>query len=112
MSEIKRIVDELKRIHNGETWHGPSLKSSLAGITAEQAAAHPLAGAHSIWEIVRHIAGWEKVILRRLEGHKMTEPEEGDFPESSNTGISEWSQVIAELDLTHEQLIKGVSGLS
>ena len=52
MSEIKRINDQLKRAFEGTAWHGPSVSEVLAGVTAEQAAAHPIAGAHSIWEIV------------------------------------------------------------
>src|SRR5713226_2034192 len=67
MSEIKRIGDQLKRAFEGKAWHGPSVSEVLAGVTAEQAAAHPLAGAHSIWEITLHIATWERVGRRRIE---------------------------------------------
>ncbi len=35
---------------------------------AGQAAARPVAGAHSILELVLHIAAWERVARRRLEG--------------------------------------------
>ena len=58
---IQTIIDELKEIHDGEPWHGPSLKEILSGVTAEQAAAKPLANAHSIWEITLHVAAWEGV---------------------------------------------------
>ncbi len=66
MSEIENILDELRRIHDGDAWHGPALKESLSGVTAEQAAARPVAGAHSVWEIVRHVTDWENVFRRRL----------------------------------------------
>jgi hypothetical protein len=59
MSEIHRIADQLKRSLEGEAWHGPALRELLSGVTAKQAAARPLAGAHSIWEIVLHIIGSE-----------------------------------------------------
>src|ERR1043165_1257515 len=80
MSEATSIADELKEIHNGNAWHGPSLQESLAGLTAEQAAARPIPNAHSIWEIVAHIGAWENVIRQRLEGKSLTQPEEGGFP--------------------------------
>src|SRR2546428_4142197 len=56
MSEIQTIIDELKSIHDGDPWHGPSLKEILSGVTAEQAAPKPLTNAHSIWELTLHIA--------------------------------------------------------
>ena len=61
MSEITRIVEELNKIHQGDAWHGLSLHEALAGLTAEQAAARLLANAHTIWELVSHIAAWENV---------------------------------------------------
>ncbi len=42
MSETKRIKDQLSRAFDGEAWHGPSVFEVLAGVTAEQAAAHPV----------------------------------------------------------------------
>lgn len=80
MSEIADIVDELRKIHEADAWHGMSLREALTGLSPEQAAAHPLPNAHSIWEIVNHIAGWEDVFRRRLEGEVVSEPEAGDFP--------------------------------
>ena len=65
MSEIKAIIEELKNIHDGNAWHGASRKDALDGLTRDQAAAHPLKQAHSVWEIVAHIAVWEDVFHRR-----------------------------------------------
>ena len=64
MKELERIKDQFQRAFNGQAWHGPSLLSLLAGVTAEQAAAHPVPGAHSIWELTLHIAAWESEIGR------------------------------------------------
>lgn len=68
MREVERIARQLKRAHEGHAWHGPSLKELLGGVTAEQAAARPVAGAHTIWELVLHVEAWERVALRRLGG--------------------------------------------
>jgi uncharacterized damage-inducible protein DinB len=65
MNEVQRIVDQLRRAFEGEAWHGPAVMQILEGITAAQAAAHPASGAHSIWEIVLHIAAWEGAVSRR-----------------------------------------------
>lgn len=56
-AELSRLAEQLARALEGEAWHGLSVLEVLAGITAEQAAAHPIAGAHSIWELVLHLCG-------------------------------------------------------
>ena len=34
MTEIERILDQLKRAYEGDAWHGPSVREALAGVTA------------------------------------------------------------------------------
>ncbi len=68
MTEIYRIVDQMDRAFGGDAWHGPSLESLLDGITAEQASQHPVAGAHSIWELVNHIASWNSIVQHERGG--------------------------------------------
>jgi uncharacterized damage-inducible protein DinB len=111
MSELTAVIEELKSIQLGDPWHGPSLHQALEGLTAEQAAAKPLANAHSIWEIVSHIAGWESVFRRRLEGQQTTEPEAGDFP-SVKVSDQGWIEALTMLETEHEKLLKVISGLS
>ena len=67
MTEVQRIREQFQRAFNGEAWHGPSVLKILDGVTAQQAAAHPIPGAHSIWELTLHIAAWENACRRRLE---------------------------------------------
>src|SRR5438046_2041706 len=112
MSEAKNIAGELKIIHDGDAWHGPSLLKSLAGLTAEQAAARPLPNAHSIWEIVAHIAAWENVVRLRLEGKPLTEPEEGDFPATVEVSEEAWARTLERLNETHEHLLDAIAKLS
>ena len=71
MSEINRIVDQMDRAFAGDAWHGPSLASLLEGISAEDAAKHPVRGAHSIWELVNHIAAWNSIVRQRAEGTRL-----------------------------------------
>ncbi len=106
MSELAATIDILQRIHNGDAGHGPSISDSLAGVTAAQAAAKPIAAAHSIWELVLHIAAWEGVCLSRLNGQAISEPAEGHFPPVTDTSEAAWQQAIVKLDSTHGQLIE------
>src|SRR5438105_14630403 len=68
MTEIERILDQLKRAYEGSGWYGSSVREVLSGVTAEQAQARPFAKAHSIWELTHHIAVWESTARRRLSG--------------------------------------------
>jgi len=112
MSKIQTIIDELKNIHDGEAWHGPSLKEILSGVTARQAAARPLAKAHSIWELTLHIAAWEGVFMRRLAGLTIEEPEEGDFPPVTDTSEEAWRRTLVRFDERHRSLVEAIAGLT
>jgi uncharacterized damage-inducible protein DinB len=109
MTEIATIIDELQRIHDGDAWHGASLKDNLTGVTAEQAAAKPIAAGHSIWELVLHIAAWEGVLLNRLNGQSTGEPEEGDFPAITDTSENAWLEAQARMNNKHRQLVESLS---
>jgi uncharacterized damage-inducible protein DinB len=112
MSKIQAIIGELKDVYDGDAWHGPSLKETLTGVTARQAAAKPLANAHSIWELALHIAGWEDVFRHRLNGHVITEPEDGDFPPATDVNEDSWGRALSKLDESHRQLIAAVAELT
>ena len=112
MSEIQTIIDELKNIHDGDAWHGPSLKEILSGVSAEQAAAKPLANAHSIWGLTLHVAAWEGVFMRRLAGLQMNEPEEGDFPAVTDASEEAWRRTLNWFDEGHRRLIEAVATLT
>ena len=112
MSEILFIVDQLKLAFDGEPWHGPALMEVLDGIDAKAALERPIANAHCIWELVIHLAGWEQVILRRLEGQVATLNDAQNFGHLDSTTEPSWMSAIAILRQNHAQLIRLVSGLS
>src|SRR5204862_6549005 len=105
----ERILDQLKRAYEGGAWHGPSVKE-LLHVTAEQAHARPLANAHTIYELVRHIAGWEDVGRRRLQGDPaevpISSPE--DWPPAGDSTEAAWQQAKAALDRGHQALVEAI----
>lgn len=111
MSEVGNLLDELKRIQEGDAWHGLALREILAGVTAEKAG-RTANGSHSIWELVLHISAWEEVFCDRLEGHQRNEPEEGDFPPVRKASEEGWNQVLYNLEESHSRLIRTVSRLT
>ena len=62
----------------------------LNGVTAEKAVAKLIANSHSIWEIVHHLAAWNTVVRRRLEGERVEAPDEGDWSSVKDMSGTAW----------------------
>lgn len=108
MTEVSRIVDELRRAYDGDPWHGPNLTCLIDGIAADVAAAHPIPGAHSILEIVLHIAAWMGEARERLIGAPPGQPAEGDWPDHGDTGEVGWKLAKSKLAAAHEALLRAL----
>lgn len=98
MSECDRIWDLLQRsFEGGEAWRCPSLRDLMGSVSAEQAAARPIPGAPSIWELVLHLAVCEDVARRRLEGETVEHlPDSLAWPRPREVSSAGWLQ--AKLD--------------
>lgn len=109
MKETARIADQLSRAYAGKAWHGPSVRVLLKGVTAEQAAQRPIPDAHSIWELVLHIAAWDRVVAERIQGGKTTElPPEKNFPSVADTSGVAWKKTLQGLDRQHKALVAAI----
>ena len=111
MTEVDRIRDQFRRAFEGEAWHGPSVLALLEGVTAEQAAAHPIPGAHSIWDLTLHIAAWERACLRRLQGDPAQLSDEEDWRPVNDTSEAAWENTKEYLIDTHRQLLEAIAAL-
>ena len=109
MTETERIRNQFERAFDGEAWHGPSVLSLLNGVTAEQAAAHPIPGAHSIWELTLHIAAWEDACRRRLEGDPAQLSDDENFPPIADTSAAAWESAKAKLTDVHRRLLDAIT---
>jgi uncharacterized damage-inducible protein DinB len=110
-TEKDRIVDQYRRSFAGQAWHGPSVMSLLEGVTAAQASAHPIPGAHSIWELVLHIAAWESACTRRINGDRAQLTDEEDWTPVIDTSDPAWDQAKQHLVATHDALLVAVAGI-
>jgi uncharacterized damage-inducible protein DinB len=112
MSEIQRIVDQLRRAFERDAWHGPAVRELLAGVTADRAAAKPLAHAHSIWEIVLHISTWENIVRRRLRGEVINDlPAEEDWPAVRDASEAAWRKALQDLEQANQALREAIAPL-
>jgi uncharacterized damage-inducible protein DinB len=107
MPEIPRLHDQLRRAFDGDPWCGPSLLTNLEGITAPQAVQYPIQNAHSIWEIVTHVAAWTTIVHRRIADNNLLQPSAAEDWPALPADLSEisWQAVLTELRTAQEQLL-------
>ena len=110
--EVDRIEDQLTRAFEGGAWHGPSLLEVLKDVPAASAAAKPIPGAHSIWEIVLHVAAWEAAARRRFSGEPVELTDAEDWPAVGDTGVAAWAAALERLRTGHHALRRAVAKLS
>ena len=111
MTETKRIADQLHRAYAGGAWHGPALRQLLSGVSAKQAAARPLRGAHTIWELVLHITAWKGAVLRRMQGKATQLSPAKNFPPMPQATPANWKQTVATLGAAQRDLHRAIAAL-
>jgi uncharacterized damage-inducible protein DinB len=109
MTETFRLADQIRRAFEGSAWHGDSILELLSDVNAKTAATRPIKDAHSIWEILLHIAAWDGVVTRRIGGTALMLTDEQNFPAVTDTSEAAWSQTIENTKKIHHELIKAVA---
>ena len=113
--EIKLLLEILDRAYVKKAWHGPSLRGSIRGLTAKEAAWRPAPGCHNIWEIVVHAAYWKYAVRRRIRRDKR-----GSFPLKGSNWFHRpdsqteeaWRRDIELLEREHATMREAISELS
>jgi uncharacterized damage-inducible protein DinB len=106
----KRLREEVSRVIDGDAdgvaFHGPSTKSNLTGVTAELAATRPVAGGHSIWELVTHIRVGREWSVERLKGRK---PEVEWWPAVYSQEAKSWETLLRSLNEVRSRFLAGLA---
>jgi uncharacterized damage-inducible protein DinB len=110
MREAERIADQLWRSLQGEAWHGPALMELLRDVTPKEAAARPVSAAHSIWELVDHVAAWSQIVERRLQGEAYDVSDAESFPAVAGFSEAVWegsrSRLVAVTEALRERVLR------
>jgi uncharacterized damage-inducible protein DinB len=104
MRETERISDQAQKMFHSGAWHGPSLREVLAGVDAGMAAAHPIPGAHSIWELVLHLIATQAILLRRIRGESAGLEDEEFWLTVPPVSESAWAETVARLERQEAEL--------
>jgi uncharacterized damage-inducible protein DinB len=112
--EITLLLHQIDEAYQKKAWHGPNLRGSIRGVTAEQAAWRPGRGRHNIWEIVVHAAYWKYAVRRRLLKEKRGSfPLKGSnwFERPEEASEDAWRRDVQMLESTHRSLREAIRGL-
>ena len=109
MRAIERLLDQLNRAYGGEAWHGPALRQLLEDMTEDEAKARPVAGAHSIMEIVAHVRAAMDLVSERLAGTPRELTAEEDWSDVTKTS---WPAALEELDHAESRVCDAVARLT
>ena len=112
MSHGSRLEEQVRLAFEGEAWHGPAVLEALAGVSVEEAAAHPIPGTHSIWEIVLHTIAWADIARARLRGERTGDPTpQEDWPPVLSGSGAQWTATLFRLHESHQSLATDVRQL-
>jgi uncharacterized damage-inducible protein DinB len=112
MTQGEILSDDLRRALRGDSWHGPALRELVENLSADEAMQRPIPTAHSIWELVLHIASWANIALRRIAGGQ-PEPFDGeDWPDVGGFTQEHWDEARNSLNESYERLSEVVVGMS
>ena len=110
---VARLLETLRRSFDGGAWHGPSLREALDGCSAADAAAHPIAGAHSVWELVLHAAAWADEVAARVGGARPGTPPAGDWPPVPDSAdAAAWRAACGTLGAARDRLLAAVAAVA
>jgi hypothetical protein len=78
-----------------------------------EAAARPVAGAHSVWELTLHAAAWADEVAARCGGAPAGLPRAGDWPPVPEpAGETAWRGARAALDAARDRLLRAVAAVA
>lgn len=110
-SDLEAIRDDLRQSYVGHPWHGSSITDVLEGVDAETAARRSVPTAHTIWELVLHMAGWTREVASRVRGASPKSPPQ-DWPrQNPNGGEKAWHAALKELEAAQNDLERAVDDL-
>ncbi len=112
MREVERLQRELQATVEGDPWYGSALWTLLDGVDAAAAAAHPVPGSHSIWELVVHMTAWTNETRRRIQGGANRTPAEGDWPAVTAASPSAWQAARDALRHANDELGHALLGIA
>ena len=110
-SDFDALREDLRKVYDGDPWHGSSITDVLKGVDADTAGLKSVPHGHTIWEIVLHMAGWTREVTSRVRGAAPKSPPK-DWPTPRTSGgDAAWRTALEELAAAQRELESAVNSL-
>ena len=111
---LEMLLANLDGAYLKKGFQGPTLRSSIRGLHAEDVAWRPGKGRHNIWELTAHAAYWKYVVRRRLTGERGRFALKGSnwIPAPARMDEASWQHVVGVLEEEHQKLREVIASLS
>ena len=107
-TKIQYIIQQYRDIQDGKLWIGTNFNRKLSEVDESLLFTRPLAGLHSIAEIISHLTLWRKETLLKIEtgaGSKTDDCEE-NWLKNDVLQSKGWIKIKSEYDATLTELIR------
>lgn len=112
MMENERIISLFQNLYDGEPWIDVTIKSTLAKLTAEQAAARVLDNCNTIWEIVNHLIAWRIAVKERIKGNNIKTPGNNYIQKVVDTSKTAWAETLKKLDNSQRDWVQFLGNIN
>lgn len=111
-SDLDALREDLRKVYDGDPWHGSSIRAVLDGVDARTAAVRSIPHAHTIWEIVLHMTVWTREVEARVRGAApKSPPEDWPVPDSSGSETA-WRSANEDLAAAQKDIERAVDSLA
>lgn len=112
MTEAEHLATQIARgFEPGGTWVAIPLRNLFAGLSAAEAAARPVPGTHTVWEIALHLTAWYDAARRRLGGERVEYANDADWPAVPEPTAENWDATLNAMDRARSALVSAVQEL-
>jgi uncharacterized damage-inducible protein DinB len=111
-SDFDALREDLRKVYDGDPWHGSSITDVLKGVDAKTASVRSIPRGHTIWELVLHMTVWTREVMSRVRGSSPKSPAQ-DWPSpESGGGEAAWRRAQDDLAAAQKDLEKAVDELA
>ena len=111
MTEPQSIAQLSESVFRDGGWIEVSLRDLFHSLTAAEAAAHLISGAHSAWEIALHLAAWHEAVQRRIGGETVELSDAEDWPAPVAATEAGWQAALKKLEGTYAAMVQAIRGM-
>lgn len=115
MNLSQLLSEQFKATYNEKNWLAP-LQAVIQGMSAKEAAWKPDEESHSVWQIIVHIAYWNKRSLHRFKGLQLEKIQEDNNEtfryDETNVTDAAWQKTIDDFNSLMTDMAGTIAGAS